>query len=162
MVLRGWRQVRRLHRGWERSEPGSEPQSATAVSTLWGVQAMLARTSRAAPEGGFWRLSGEEGILHPALPVAISLTDLQHLCFSRPQPLPLDNAAILPGTWCPLDLGIWGEYMQMMQILVHFEPLRDRTKFLKYFLPKVLFFCKTFVGKLTSFFSYYHYVIVVV
>lgn len=32
----------------------------------------------------------------------------------------------------------------MMQILVDFEPLRDLTKFLKYFLPKVLFFCKLF------------------
>lgn len=30
----------------------------------------------------------------------------------------------------------------MMQILVYFESLRDLTKFLKYFLPKVLFFCK--------------------
>lgn len=50
----------------------------------------------------------------------------------------------------------------MMQIFVHFEPLRDQTKFLKYYLPKVLFFCNTFVGKLTSFFSYYHYIIVAV
>lgn len=50
----------------------------------------------------------------------------------------------------------------MMQVLVSFEALGDLTKFLKYFLPKVLFFSKTFFGKLTSFFDYYHYVIVVV
>lgn len=43
----------------------------------------------------------------------------------------------------------------MMEILVYFKPLGDLTKFLKYFLPKVLFFCKTlFVGTLTSFFKY--------
>jgi len=48
----------------------------------------------------------------------------------------------------------------MMQILGYFEPLRDLTKFLN-FLPKVLFFWKTFFGKLTSFFNYYHYIIVV-
>lgn len=95
MVLRGWRQVRKLHRGGEKSGPRSEPQSVTAVSMLQGVQAMPARTSQAAPEEGFGRLSGEEGILRPALPIAISITDLQHLCFSRPQPLPLDTGPSL-------------------------------------------------------------------
>lgn len=71
--------------------------------------------------------------------------------------------AILLVTQCPSDLTEFlGECTQMMQILVYFEPLRYLTKFLKYFLPKVLFFCKTFFGKLTSFFNYYHCIIVVV
>lgn len=49
----------------------------------------------------------------------------------------------------------------MMQILVYVQPLRDLTNFLKYFLPKVLFFCKTFFGTLTSFFNYYHIIVVI-
>lgn len=110
MVLRGWRQVRKLHQGWERSGPRSEPQSATAVNTLRGVQAMLARTSGCPrAEAGVGVVGGSverKAFCIQPLSVAISLTDLQHLCFSQPQPLPLDNAAILPGTLCPLDLGI--------------------------------------------------------
>lgn len=90
MVLRGWRQVRILHQGWERSGPRSEPQSATAINMLRVVQAMPERTLQAAPEVGFGKLRGEERILRPALPVAISIIDLQHLCFSWPQPLLLD------------------------------------------------------------------------
>jgi len=98
MVLRGWRQVRKLHQAWERSGPRSEPQSATAINMLPGVQAMPDRTLQAAPEEGFGKLSGEERILRPALPVAISVADLRRLSLSWPQPLPLaTQPSLLPG-----------------------------------------------------------------
>lgn len=88
-------------------------------------------------------LSGEEHVLFQPLPAANSMTDLQHLCVSSgSQPLWVDTQAScsLP---CPSDLdGVSGRCTQVMQILVYFESPRDLTKFLKYFLPKVLFLYK--------------------
>lgn len=151
----GWRQVRKMHQSWERSRARSE-----AFRRLQGWPARPGqRTQQAVPGGGLWEAQ-RGGTPSASGPFQLH----QHLSFpSWSQPLP---GPPQPSCWLPSVPQAWmelpGGCARMMEILVYFKPLRDLTKFLKYFLPKVLFFCKTlFVGTLTSFFKYYHYVIVV-
>lgn len=148
-----------LEAGQENASELGEESGQQAAGCRDGLQGQARELSRLSLEEGSGRLNGEE------TPSASSPFQLhQHLSFpSWSQPLP---GPPQPFCWLPSVPQAWmelpGGCARMMEILGYFKPLRDLTKFLKSFLPKVLFFCKTlFVGTLTSFFKYYHYVIVV-
>lgn len=90
---------------------------------------MPERTLHAAPEEGSGRPSGEEHILRPALPVAISIVDVQRLCFSWPQPLPLDTQ---PPFCYPvsLRLGVSGRvHTNDADICITLSPLETEPNF---------------------------------
>lgn len=128
--------------GEEQTQIGTTSESTTAINKLQGGKQCQRELSRPPLEERLGKLSGEERILLPALSprheTPASLLLMAPTTASR-------YTAIWLVAQCPSDLmGFMGGCTQMMQILVDFQPLRDPTKFQRYFLPKVLFFCKAF------------------